>query len=78
MTTTVTTRPANGLRLLEAVNYDRFVFASIVSLRDDWEQVLDSIPMSQPRRVVAAAIYGIREALGLQADYALDICQGRE
>ena len=51
------------------------------SNRDDWRELLDSInsmPGSQSRRNVAAVVWGIREALGLEAAYALDICQGTE
>ena len=75
MSATITTTAANGLKLLEAVNFDRYLFASIVSTRDDWQEMLDSIPTSDLRRNMAGAVLGIREALGLEADFAREICQ---
>jgi hypothetical protein len=68
----------NGLRLLEAVSFNRHLFAALVAQRDDWQEVLDSVPAGPMRRNAAGAIFEIRQALGLEAAYALDICQGRE
>jgi hypothetical protein len=78
MSATISSTAVNGLRLLEAVNFDRHLFATLVAQRDDWEQILDSIPAGQMRRNAAGAIFEIRRALGLEVDYALDICQGGE
>jgi hypothetical protein len=73
-----TTATANGSRLLEAVNYNRYLFASIIAQRDDWEELLDSIPAPDLRRNAAGAVLAIREALALPAQHAFDLCQGRE
>jgi hypothetical protein len=78
MSATTITPTANGSKLLEAVNYNRHLFASIIAQRDDWEELLDSIPGRDQRRNVAGAVLAIREALGLEAAHALEICQGRE
>jgi hypothetical protein len=78
MSATTITTPANGLKLLEALNYDRHLCGLAMGTRDDWQELLDSIPAPQQRRNVAAVVYEIRQALGLEAAYALDICQGRE
>lgn len=72
------TMTANGLRLLEAVNFDRYIAASIISTRDDWQEILDSIPAADLRRNLAGAVWAIRTALALAADYARAICEGRE
>jgi hypothetical protein len=32
---------ANGLRLLEAVKFDCALCASIIAVRDDWQELLD-------------------------------------
>ena len=75
MSPTFTTTAANGLRLLEAVNYDRYLCGALIATRDDWQEMLDSIPTPDLRRNVAGVVWGIREALGLEATHALDICQ---
>jgi hypothetical protein len=72
MRSTTTTTP-NGLRLLESVKFDRHLCAVLIANRDDWEEILDSIPRDL-RKNVAAATVGIRSALGLPTDY--DVCQG--
>jgi hypothetical protein len=77
MSATITPTAVNGLLLLEAVRFEFRLFASIVAQRKDWEQILDSIPAGQLRRNAAGAIFEIRRALGLEAAYALDICQGQ-
>ena len=77
MSATIAT-PVNGLRLLQAVNHNRHLFAVLVAQRDDWEEILDSVPAGQLRRNAAGAIFEIRRALGLEAEHALDICQGGE
>jgi hypothetical protein len=78
MSATATITPAvNGLRLLEAVRFDYRLFASIAATRKDWQELLDSIPAPDLRRNAAGSVLTIREALGLEAAYALDICQGR-
>jgi hypothetical protein len=78
MSATAITTAANGLRLLEAVNFDRHLFGVLIATRDDWQEWLDSIPMSQQRRNVAGVVWGIREAFGLEAAHAIEICQGVE
>jgi hypothetical protein len=35
------TTAANGLKLLEALNYNRHLFAALVATRSDWQQLLD-------------------------------------
>jgi len=77
MSATITTA-ANGLRLLEAVKFDCNLCAALIATRDDWQELLDSLPSRNLRKNVAVGVWGIREALGLEAAYALDICQGRE
>jgi hypothetical protein len=78
MSASTTTTAVNGSQLLEACNFDRIICASIISTRDDWQELLDSITSPGLRKNVAAAVYAIRQALGLEAGYALNICQGRE
>ena len=74
MSATTTTMPtANGSKLLAAVNYDRHICASIIATRDDWEELLDSITAPDLRRNVAHVVWGIRDALGLEADHAFDL-----
>jgi hypothetical protein len=73
-----TTTAANGSRLLEAVKFDNNLCASIIATRDNWEELLDSIPSPNLRKNVAVVVWGIRRGLGLQADHALEICQSRE
>jgi hypothetical protein len=77
MSATITT-PVSGLGLLEAVGFNRHVAAAIIATRDDWKEILDSIPVAHQRRNVAHVVWGIREALGLEADHAIEICQGVE
>ena len=67
----------NGSKLLEACNYDRRLCAAIIATRDDWQELLDSIIQPQQSRNVAV-VAAIREALGLEADHAIEICQGVE
>jgi hypothetical protein len=43
MRSTTTTAP-NGLRLLESVKFDRHLCAMLIANRDDWEEILGSIP----------------------------------
>ena len=45
-----------------------------MATRDDWQELLDSLPSRNLRKNVAVGVWGIREALGLEAAYALDIC----
>lgn len=87
MSATTTAKPAitkpaatapNGLKLLQAVDYNRHLFAALAATRSDWRELIDSIPApGSMRKNVAAVVWSIREALGLEADYALDICQGK-
>ncbi len=74
-----TTSSTAGLKLLEAVKFDYRLTAVIIISRPDSEQeeLLDSIPMSNQRRNVAAIVAAIRSSLGMDASYALE-CQGRE
>jgi hypothetical protein len=72
------TTAINGSRLLKACNFDRHLFATLVSERGDWREILDSLPPGPLRRNAAGAVFEIRIALGLEADHALDICQGTE
>jgi hypothetical protein len=65
----------SGSKLLEACNYDRRLLAVLIAQRDDWPDILDSIPAGQMRRNAAGAVYEIRTALGLEASFALGICQ---
>ena len=76
--TATATATANGLKLLEACNYDNRLCGAIIATRKDWPELLDSIPTPNLRKHVASVVWGIREALRLDAAYALDICQGRE
>jgi hypothetical protein len=76
MSASTTTTAVNGSRLLQACNFDRIICASIIATRDDWQELLDSITSPGLRKNVAAAVYEIRQALGLEADHALDIWQG--
>jgi hypothetical protein len=75
---TITAPAVNGLKLLEAVKFDRHLCAILIANRDDCREILDSIPTPDLRKNVAGAVLAIREALGLEADYALDICQESE
>jgi len=75
---TLTKPVVDGLKLMEAVNFDHRLAASIIATRANWQEIVDSIPVSHQRRNVAHVVWGIREALGLEAAYALDICQGVE
>jgi hypothetical protein len=73
------TTNANGLALLKAVNFDRYICGALIATREnDWQELLDSIPPGPSRRNVAVVVFGIREALGLKAGYARDIYQGTE
>lgn len=74
MSATITSE-ANGLKLLEAVDFNRYICASLIATRKDWQELLDSIP-GQSRRNVAAIVWQIREALGQEAEYAREITQG--
>lgn len=76
MSATATVTAVNGSALMEACGYDRRLCASIIATRADWRQLLDSIIQPQQRRNVAHVVYGIREALGLEADYAREITRG--
>jgi len=73
----ITTTAPNGLALLKACDYNRHICAALIATRDDWQELLDSIP-EQPRKNVAAVVWQIREAFGLDADYAREITQGKE
>ena len=66
----------SGSKLLEACGYNRHICGALTAQRDDWEQILDSIPAGPSRKNVAAVVYEIRTALNLEADHALDIYQG--
>ena len=58
----VTNTPAvNGLKLLEAVKFDRHLCAVLIANRDDWQEILGSMPVNQ-RKSVAAAAVAIRSA----------------
>jgi hypothetical protein len=74
----IATTAPNGLKLLEATGYNRHICGALIATRNDWQELLASIPPGQPRRNVAAVVWGIREALGLKADYAREITQGSE
>jgi hypothetical protein len=74
----ITTTAANGLRLLEVLKFDTNLCASIIATRDDCQELLDSIPSPNLRKNVASVVWGIRRALGLDADYALSIFQEKE
>lgn len=76
MNAAMTTTTVNGLRLLEACGYDRRLCAVLIATRDDWQEVLDSIPTPELRRPVAATVFEIRASFGLPADHALDVVQG--
>ena len=78
VTIAATATAVNGLKLVEALNYDHQLCAVLIATRDDWAEILDSIQAVNPRKNLAAAVLKIREALGLEAAHAMDICQGRE
>ena len=66
-----TTIPAvNGSRLLEAVNFDRYICAAIITQQANWEELLDSIQSPNLRRDVAAVVFEIRQSLGLPGEFA--------
>jgi hypothetical protein len=71
-----TTADVNGAKLPEACGFNRHLCASIIALRPDWKQLLDSIPAGLSRRNVAVVVWQIREALGKDFDYAKVITQG--
>ena len=73
---TATTPQVSGAKLVEACGYDHKLCGAFIAPRKDWQELLDSIPQPVTRRNVAAVILGIREALGLDALHALEICQG--
>ena len=75
MSATSTATP-NGLKLLEAVGFNRHIAASLIATRKDWKELLDSIPAGPSRKNVAAVVYEIRTALGLEADHAFNIFSG--
>jgi hypothetical protein len=58
----------NGLRLLEACNFNRHICASIIAQQDNWKELLDSISSPDLLKNVAVVVWEIREALGLEAD----------
>lgn len=80
MNATTTTTAVSGLRLLEAIGYDRKLAAIVICAQPDSEQteLLDSIPPGPSRRNVAASVAAIRQSLGLPADHAIAIAQGTE
>jgi len=78
MSTAIATATADGSRLLEACGYDRHLAASIIAIRPDWKKLLDSITKIPQRRNVAVVVVEIRESLGLEAEHARDVYQGRE
>jgi hypothetical protein len=72
---TITAPAVNGLKLLGAVRFDRHLCAVLIVNRDDWREILDSMPLNQ-RKNVGSAVVDIRSALGLKTDY--DVRQGSE
>jgi hypothetical protein len=68
MSATITT-PANGSKLLEAVNFNRHLFASIIAQRDDWEELLGDIPAPECCRGCAGNPGGARAGSRLRARY---------
>ena len=72
MSTITTTLAVNGQALLQAVGFDRRLAAALIATRPDWEQLLDSIVVFQERKV-AHVVFEIRQALGLEADHALEL-----
>ena len=78
MSATITTTTAvNGLKVLEAVGYDHQLFAVLIAHRNDWPEILDTIPSPNLRKNAAASVAKIRKALALEFGHAMDICQGR-
>jgi hypothetical protein len=73
MSTITTTLAVNGQALLQAVGFDRRLAAALIATRPDWEQLLDSIVVFQERKNVAHVVFEIRQALGLEADHALEL-----
>jgi hypothetical protein len=71
----VTDLEVSGSKLMEACGFDRRLCASIIAVRADWRQLLDSIIQPQQRRNVAAVVWQIREGLGQDAEYAREIAQ---
>ena len=65
---TITARPVNGLKLMEAVNFDHRLAASIIATRNDWQEILAMIPVSHQRANVGHVCREIRLSLGLSAD----------
>jgi hypothetical protein len=59
------TTEVSGLQILKACRYDFELCGAIIALRDDWEELLQSIEAPQLRRNVAAIVGQIRPALGL-------------
>jgi hypothetical protein len=76
----ITTPVINGQTLLQSCGFDRRLAASIIVSRPDEEQeeLLATIVVDDQRRDVACAVWQIREALGLEADYAREISSGRQ
>ena len=77
MSAITTTTPVSGLKLLEACNFNRHICASIIATRDDWPELLNSIPSGPSRKNVAVVVAEIREALGQDSGYARQIAARR-
>jgi hypothetical protein len=78
MSATTTAVNVNGLKLMEAAGFDHRLAGSIIATRDNWQEILDSIPVSHQRRNVAAVVGAIRLSLGLDANYAFEISSGHQ
>jgi hypothetical protein len=72
-----TTPVVNGQALIEICGFDRRLCAVLIATLDNWREILDSIRVPDQRKGVAAVVWQIREALGLEADYAREISSGR-
>jgi hypothetical protein len=71
---------ASGSKLLEVLNFDHRLAAAVIAVQDEdlAKELLDSIIVVRLRKNVACSVFGIRDALGLEADFARDIYQGTE
>jgi hypothetical protein len=59
-----TSTEINGLKLMEAVGFNRLLAAAILVGRPDWREALNTIPSGDMRRAVVASVATIKQALG--------------
>ena len=53
---------------MQAVNFDHRLAASIIATRDDWQEILATIPVSDQRANVGHVCREIRLSLGMSVD----------